>query len=129
MKESTIDSLLTTLLTTRFKLGLFDNPKDVPYSSLSWDKVDCAEHRALAYQAAAKSFVLLENKNNTLPLNSEDHYVYVTGANANNQDALIGNYFGMNGQLSTFLEGISNKMPKGMSLQYRPGVQLTKRGV
>ena len=126
VKESTIDSLLTTLLTTRFKLGLFDNPKDVPYSSLSWDKVDCAEHRALAYQAAAKSFVLLENKNNTLPLNSEDHYVYVTGANANNQDALIGNYFGMNGQLSTFLEGISNKMPKGMSLQYRPGVQLTK---
>lgn len=126
VKESTIDSLLTTLLTTRFKLGLFDNQQDVAYANIPWDKVDCKEHRDLAYEAAAKSFVLLENKNNTLPLGPDDHYVYVTGANANNQDALIGNYFGMNGQLTTFLEGISARMPKGMSLQYRPGVQLTK---
>ena len=126
VKESTVDSLLTTLMETRFKLGLFDDPDKVPYNHIDPNVVDSPEHRALAYKSAAESFVLLENKNKTLPLGRDVHYVYVTGCNAANLQALIGNYFGVNDNMSSFLEGISKAMPKGNSIQYRPGVQLTK---
>ncbi|MEL6140638.1 MAG: glycoside hydrolase family 3 N-terminal domain-containing protein, partial [Bacteroidota bacterium] len=44
--ESLIDEMLVPLLRTRFKLGMFDDPKANPYSAISFDVVDSEENRA-----------------------------------------------------------------------------------
>lgn len=65
--EKDIDEQLFYLLKTRFKLGLFDPPELVPYNNIDESKIHCQEHISLAYEAAAKSIVLLKN-NGILPL-------------------------------------------------------------
>ncbi len=115
-------------MTTRFKLGLFDDPADVQYNFVREDIVDSPKHTSLAYESAVKSIVMLENRNNTLPVRDDVNYIYVTGPFANNSDALIGNYYGANDNMTTFYEGLAGNMPKGMSIQYRPGVMPTHYG-
>lgn len=125
ISEDQVDELLITLLETRFKLGLFDDPTDLHYNLIDLEIVDSPRHRKIAYKAALESIVMLENRDNLLPLDSSINYIYVTGPNANNPDALIGNYFGASNRLTTFYEGLAEKMPLGTSIQYRQGAMLT----
>ena len=125
--EQTVDSLLTQLMTTRFKLGLFDDQDKNPYNYVSDDIVDSQKHKDLAYETALKSMILLENKDNLLPL-KKINYLYVTGPLANVNDAMIGNYYGASGNITTFYEGLTERMPKGMSIQYRQGVMINQYG-
>ncbi len=128
--EKQIDELLIPLMLTRFKLGLFDPAEMNPYNKVSADIVDSKKHKDLAYDAALKSMVLLENKNNVLPINGDKlRQLFVTGPNASNTDALIGNYFGVNDKMTTFLEGIVNRTPAGVSVQYKQGVMIDKPNV
>jgi len=60
IKEADIDQALIRTYTTRFKLGMFDPPEQVPYASIPMDVVGCEEHRQLSYDAAVKSIVLLK---------------------------------------------------------------------
>ncbi len=126
VSEKQLDELLLPLMQTRFELGLFDEEADVPYSDIDVDVVDSQEHKDLAYEAALKSLVLLENKNNTLPLREDVNYIYLTGPNANNADALIGNYFGVSDRLTTILEGFTSRVQPGVSIQYKTGVMIDK---
>ncbi|RPJ80293.1 MAG: hypothetical protein EHM18_18745, partial [Acidobacteria bacterium] len=66
--EAQIDQSLTTLLKTRFRLGLFDPPERNPYTKIGPEVINSQAHRDLAREAAQKSIVLLKNKNNLLPL-------------------------------------------------------------
>ena len=126
----TIDKNLTDLLRTRFKLGLFDPPDLVPYNSISVDVVNSDANKKLAYQSAAESIVLLKNKNNTLPLNKNKlHKIFVTGPNAFNNDALIGNYNGVSGEMVTFLEGITDRADEGTIVTYSKGCLLNTDSV
>ena len=43
--EADVDRSLARTLVTRFKLGMFDPPEDVPFTSISMDVVACAKHR------------------------------------------------------------------------------------
>ncbi len=125
IKESDVDKLLSQLLVTRFELGMFDDQEKLPFSKIDIDIANSQSHRDIAYQTALESLVLLENKNNVLPLKSDElKFIYVTGPNANNADALIGNYFGVSDRLVTYLEGIVSKAPTGVSIQYKQGVML-----
>jgi beta-glucosidase len=97
VRESTIDSILRPLLRTRFKLGLFDPDSLNPFSAIDPSIVDCDRHRQLAYEAAAKSIVLLKN-NGILPLRKDTlKKIYVTGPTATDVFALVGNYNGWSG--------------------------------
>lgn len=126
VSESQIDELLYSLFITRFQLGLFDDEEKVRYNHVSEDVADSRLHKDLAYEAAVKSVVLLENKNGLLPLRDTVNYIFLTGPNANNADALIGNYFGVSDRLTTFLEGFTNRVSTGVSIQYKQGVMLDK---
>jgi beta-glucosidase len=65
----TVDNACRKVLEAKYKLGLFTKP----YRNFDPEKVARVtltnENRAIAKTAALKSMVLLENKNNTLPLN------------------------------------------------------------
>jgi len=50
------------LLRARFLLGLFDDPKENPYNTISPKVVGCKEHQELALETARQSLVLLKNE-------------------------------------------------------------------
>jgi len=83
--ESRIDEACRAILKAKFLVGLFDNP----YADIQKSKsiLNNEEHQDLALEAARKSIVLLENKNNLLPLKGVKS-ILVTGPNANNHRIL-----------------------------------------
>jgi beta-glucosidase len=120
--EQEIDTALFRSLRTRFRLGLFDPPSRVPYHTLPANIVGCDKHRDLAYEAAAKSLVLLKNSDEVLPLRPEITRILVTGPNASDVDVLIGNYFGLNERMTTILEGIVGSAGPNRLVLYHKGV-------
>jgi beta-glucosidase len=124
ISEADVDQALARTLGTRFKLGMFDPPEQVPFASISMEVVSCAEHRQLAYQAAVESVVLLKNKNNILPIKPTTRKIMVTGPSATSLEVLLGNYYGFNDQMSTFLEGITGRLPEGMGMEFHLGALL-----
>ena len=122
--EADVDRALERTLGTRFKLGMFDPPEEVPFTSISMDVVACPKHRQLAYQTATESVVLLKNKNNILPIKPETRKIFVTGPSATSMEVLLGNYYGFNNRMNTLLEGITEGLPEGMGMEYHPGALL-----
>lgn len=64
--ESLIDEAVSRVLTIKFKMGLFDRPFHV--NKEDRQKIHTNESIALAQQIAEESIVLLQNKNDLLPL-------------------------------------------------------------
>lgn len=122
--EADVDRALERSLGTRFKLGMFDPPEEVPYASISPDVIACEEHRQLAYRTATESVVLLKNKNNILPIHPSTKKIFVTGPTATSLEVLLGNYYGFNDQMITLLEGIAGRVPEGMGMEYTSGALL-----
>ena len=122
--EADVDRALERTLGTRFKLGMFDPPEEVPFASISPDVVACAEHRQLAYRTATEAVVLLKNKNNILPIKPSTRKIFVTGPTATSLEVLLGNYYGFNDQMITLLEGITGRIPEGMGMEYTSGAML-----
>ncbi len=120
--ENTIDEVLRPLLMTRFRLGLFDPDDQVPFANIKPEVVNSEKHRQLAHEAAAKSIVLLKNKNQSLPLKKAAlKNLLVLGPTAADVTTLLGNYNGFSGQLTTFLEGIIGAVDEGTVVEYNQG--------
>ena len=123
--EKEIDAALATLLKTRFKLGMF-NPKGAgPYDHISESVINSPEHRELAKQVALESIVLVKN-NGVLPLRNDLAKYFVTGPTAANLDALIGNYYGVNPQMTTILAGLASGISHASQMQFKPGILLDR---
>ncbi|XP_070191027.1 uncharacterized protein [Littorina saxatilis] len=92
LTEARVREMVTPLFYTRMRLGEFDPPEMNPYTKLSNADVETPEHKALAVEAAMKSFVLLKN-NGVLPL-SKSRYskIAVVGPMANDTSQLFGDY-------------------------------------
>lgn len=123
--EKEIDAALTTLLKTRFKLGMFDPKGSSPYDTLSASAINSPQHRQLAKQVALESIVMTKN-NGVLPLRNDLPKYFVTGPNAANIGALIGNYYGINPQMSTIVEGLASGIAPASEMQYKQGILLDK---
>lgn len=108
--EEKIDTALENVLTTRFKLGLFDESS--PYSDIDYSKVDSKEARELNLKTAKECVVLLKN-DNILPLDGNSiKTIGVIGPNADNRRALVGNYEGTASEYITVLDGIRREADK-----------------
>src|SRR5690606_10450719 len=123
--EEEINRELAILLRTRFKLGMFDPKGKNPYDRIGPEVINSEAHRKLAREAALKSIVMLKN-NGVLPLRNDLSYYFITGPNAASVEALIGNYYGVNPEMVTILEGIAAALEPGSQLQYRHGILLDR---
>lgn len=123
--EKEIDQALAVLLTTRFKLGQFDSKEKNPYNAITPEVINSATNRQLARETAQKSIVMLKN-NGVLPLKNNLSKYFITGPNASDVEVLIGNYYGVNPQMVTVLEGIAGAIESGSQLQYRQGIMLDR---
>lgn len=95
ISEADIDVSLRRLFLARMKLGLFDPPNLVPYTSIPFSDVHSQAHQALALEATEKALVLLKN-DGILPLKAAKYKtVAVIGPNAAALASLEGNYNGM----------------------------------
>lgn len=121
ISEDKINTSVKRLLKARFELGEM-NPT-LPWSEIPYSIVDCPKHKELALKMARESLVLLQNKNNLLPLNRRMK-VAVIGPNANDSVMQWGNYNGFPSHTSTLLEGIQTKLPEAQII-YEPVCGLT----
>jgi hypothetical protein len=119
--EAEIDTALARTLRIRFRLGMFDPTEKVPYAAIPYEKVDCEEHRALALDAARASIVLLKNSGAILPLKKDLPCIAVIGRNADDREALLGNYSGLPSRSVTVLEGIRNAVGPATRVLYVQG--------
>jgi len=116
IEESDIDVAVRRLMTARFKLGMFDPDEVVPYAQIPFSVNTSDEHAKLALEAAQKSIVLLKNESlpgregNILPLSKNIKTLAVIGPNADNWEALIGNYNGIPKNPVTVLDGLKSKL-------------------
>jgi len=72
-----IDRYVANILRLKLKLGLFDHP--YTDETLAEKTILAPENLAVAKEAASESFVLLQNKNETLPLSADIKSVAVIG--------------------------------------------------
>lgn len=118
-----IDISLKRLLIGRFELGDFDSSDLVEWTKIPASVIASAKHKQLALDMARKSIVLLQNRNNILPL-SKSQRIVVMGPNANDSVMMWGNYSGYPTQTTTILRGIREKL--GYEVKYIPGCGLTR---
>jgi len=122
--EAEVDRSLARLLTSRFRLGLFDDPDDVPFAAIRSDVIQCEEHVALAREAAVKSVVLLKNSG-ILPFGPGVRTVLVTGPNFADLDVLLGNFYrGVSARLVSVLEGVAECASEGTRISNAKGCHL-----
>ncbi|HWC19945.1 MAG TPA: glycoside hydrolase family 3 N-terminal domain-containing protein, partial [Terriglobales bacterium] len=124
LSEADIDRAMKRLFSARFRLGMFDPPNMVPFSRIGADQNDSEAHRQLALRTARESVVLLKNKDNLLPLRKTYATIAVIGPDADNIDALVGNYNGTPSHPVTIAEGIRKRFTQSKVI-YAQGIGLT----
>jgi beta-glucosidase len=93
IKEAQLDATVKRLFTARMKLGMFDPPDHVPFSTIPFSVVNSPESQALALRAARESMVLLKNDGHLLPLRpGGEKKIAVIGPLAASLIGLEGNY-------------------------------------
>ncbi|MCF1716614.1 glycoside hydrolase family 3 C-terminal domain-containing protein [Flavihumibacter sp. RY-1] len=118
-----LDEAVSRVLKLKFEMGLFENPYVNPQQAKA--RVRTSESIAIARETARQSIILLENKNNILPLKKTISRIAVIGPNADNQYNQLGDYTAPQepGNIVTVYEGIKAKFPTA-TVKYVKGVAI-----
>ena len=122
ISEAEVDKHVIRLLEGRFDLGEMDDPSLVEWSKIPYSAMSTKASAQVALEMARQAIVLLQNKNNILPLQKGKEKIAVIGPNADNEPMMWGNYNGTPNQTVTILKGIKAKQK---DLVYLPGCDLT----
>ena len=122
ISEKEVDKHVIRLLEGRFDLGEMDDPSLVQWSKIPASELSSKPHAQISLDMARQSIVLLQNKNNVLPLQRNKEKIAVIGPNADNTPMMWGNYNGTPNHTITILDGIRAKQKK---VFYMPGCDLT----
>lgn len=125
--EKEIDKHVVRLLEGRFELGEMDDPSLVSWSNIPPSVLNSKKHQQLALDMARQTIVLLQNKDNLLPL-SKNQKIAVIGPNADDARMMWGNYNGVPNHTITILEGISTVAGK-KNVRYFKGCDLVDNKV
>ena len=121
ISEAEVDKHVIRLLEGRFDLGEMDDPSLVEWSKIPYSAMSTKESANISLAMARQALVLLQNKDNILPLKKNER-IAVIGPNANNEPMMWGNYNGVPNHTVTILDGIRGKQKKAV---YIPGCDLT----
>ncbi|MES2660031.1 MAG: glycoside hydrolase family 3 C-terminal domain-containing protein [Verrucomicrobiota bacterium] len=120
LTEERLNDALTRVLRVRMRLGEFDPFESGPYSKISPGVVGSPAHRAVALKASQQSIVLLENRNQFLPLDKTKlKRIAVLGPLAD--QVINNNYNGKLGKVITGLEGIKARVGSGTEILHTYG--------
>lgn len=148
LDEKLIDAAVRRLLTLKFELGLFENPR-VPDAEQQAKVIGSADHTAINLDMARRSLVLLTN-NGTLPLDggltatgtgrasrsATPKTIAVIGPNADDPHAQLGDWAGASGQInwlpdghprhltSTVLDGFRAMVPENWTVTHARGADI-----
>ena len=135
LAETEIDAVLRRILTLKFRMGLFENPRR-PDREKQARVIASPEHRALNLALARQSLVLLKN-DGALPLSADKvRKIAVIGPNADDPLAQLGDWSLGSSQhpasagthpracTVTLLDGIVARVPASVSVSYARGCSL-----
>ena len=121
--ERRIDEAVARVLRTKLLMGLFEDPyADADHAARV---TNCAEHRALAVEAARRAIVLLKNDGGLLPLDrTRIRSLAVIGPNA---DGLhLGGYAGDPGRGVSVLDGLRAVAGEEIDVRHAVGCRFTE---
>jgi beta-glucosidase len=121
-----IDAACRRILEAKYKLGLFDNPYRYIDVSRPAKEILTAQTRKAAREIATKSFVLLKNNNQTLPL-KKTGTIALIGALANDKSNMLGTW-AVSGDASfsiPVLDGIKNVAGNNVNILYAKGANIS----
>ncbi|QNH62461.1 beta-glucosidase BglX [Hymenobacter sediminicola] len=120
-----VDDAVRRILRKKFELGLFDDP--YRFSDLKREKkvLNDPQHRLAARDAARKSVVLLENRNNTLPL-AQQRTIAVIGPLAKAKRDLAGSWIVLadTTQITSLHDGLAKRAGKNTQIRYAKGCEV-----
>ncbi|MGX1930561.1 beta-glucosidase BglX [Flagellimonas sp. 2504JD4-2] len=125
LTEGEITKACRRVLEAKFRAGLFDDP----YRYLDVDRAKTeilsADNRALARKLATRSFVLLKNHNQILPL-QKTAKIALIGPLAHSRNNMLGTWAptGNTDLAVTVLEGFKNAIPNA-TIQYAKGANIS----
>ena len=119
--ETEVDKHVIRLLEGRFDLGEMDDPSLVEWSKIPYSAMSTKASANISLDMARQTMVLLQNKENILPLSKKEK-IAVIGPNADNMPMMWGNYNGTPNHTVTILDGIKGKTKK---IFYAQGCDLT----
>jgi len=150
LDEAAIDAAVSRILTLKFSLGLFEDPRR-PDDARIAQVLGIPEHEAVNLELTRRSVVLLRNEG-VLPLaggctagdderavapaGAERKRVLVVGPNADDTDAQLGDWAGRSGQvdwlpdghprhmIETVLDGLRRRTPEGWDVTYARGADI-----
>nr|WP_255633268.1 glycoside hydrolase family 3 N-terminal domain-containing protein [Demequina sp. TTPB684] len=151
LDERRIDEAVSRILTLKFELGLFENPR-LPDVERQRTVIAQPSHTALNLEAARRSLVLLRN-DGVLPFGASPGAapavaapakpiakIAVVGPNADDPDTQLGDWAGNSGQahwlpngqprkqITTVLDGLRDIAPEGCEVVYAKGAEILTTG-
>ena len=139
LAEADLDSAVTRILTLKFELGLFENPR-LPDPAAQQATIGNAAHTELNLEVARRSVVLLQN-DGVLPLpigGSAAKKVAVVGPLIDDAQTQLGDWAGSSGQagwlpdghpramITTVLDGLRELLPSSWELSQARGADILR---
>ena len=127
VNESVIDESVRKILRIKFMLGLFDDPFRYCSKEREQKNIMTDEIKNASLDVAKRSFVLLKNKNNILPLKKDYEKIAVIGPLANSKLDPLGewNALGIEEDVTSVLEGLKKYVGDKSEILYSEGCEIT----
>lgn len=125
VSKEEINTACRRMLEAKYRLGLFDDPYKFCDTKRAKKEIFTPEHRAVAREIAGKSFVLLKNEGNLLPLQRKGKIALI-GPLANTRANMPGTWSvaAVSSRYSTLLEGLQKSVGNKAEILYAKGSNL-----
>lgn len=122
-----IDDAARRILRVKFRLGLFDDPYLYCDEKREKKVIGSEKHRAVAYESAAKSIVLLKNENKILPLHKNQKVAFI-GPMVDDKNISLGNWR-LAAEDNSAVSVLEALKARGIKFSYSQGVTLVDEQV
>ncbi|MGF1748429.1 beta-glucosidase BglX [Vibrio cionasavignyae] len=125
VSEHAVDKSVRSILEMKWRLGLFEDPYRYNDKERAAQEILSIENLEAARDVARKSFVLLKNDNDVLPLNTKKiDSIALIGPLADSKADMIGNWAAAGDRKSdpvSVLDGLKSRYGKDIKIHYAKG--------